>query len=1024
MRISMFRKTCLLLCFLLLPVSLCARVVVFWQPGFPTIASQPVDRATLEKAFEGLDPVFLDEAALAQSDALANTDLLVLPYGSALPVEAWKNIEPYAHSGGNLLIVGGQPFRVPVRKHGDAFTPEAPQDTYARTLGLRHTYEIPVSAEAKFQWRDGYTWLPKIQLQAEKFFTVQGELRGLGYMADADGQLVAAPVIVTHHGGNRIVALDFLPRAGYWSSADGIALLRASAQHARRGTERISLDVEYAALRPGELPLAWIELDAARLSASARREVKVELSANGKTISASTLSVAQAAHAHLDVPFHSALPAGFYTLTATFLADGAPREFTRNGFFVGERKDLESGPTLGTKNDFLNLDGKTFFPTGTNYFTTEDTGWDFSEPRNAWVWERDFASMEAHGVNFVRTGVWMQNSRFLEHENGGVSERFLRNVEAYLRCAQRHHIVVNFTFFAFSPRAHQDAWGAPDPNLPQDNPYTQNWSRQLQQSYIRSIVERFHNLPWLCWDLINEPSFSNPHHIFSGNYPNGDASETGAWRDWLRHHYATIDALAAAWRVPAGALGGFDSLPLPGLNDLRFQTSENPNQARALDYNLFAQDAFIDWMRAMIETIRSTGSAQLVNVGQDEGGVTDRVLNQFYGGAGVAFTTNHTYWNEDALLWDSVAARRKGTPNIVGETGYQPAWSSDGEWRWDEISGLGRVDRRWALGFAAGSSGLLQWDWSSDEADFGMLRNDGSAKVWMRHMSELSTFARVAATHADALVEPDVALVLPQSLQLSVGNALALEAQQNAVRALYHYARGEAYAVGEYQTALLGSPKLILLPSPIGLTNEAWAALEEHVRAGAVLLITGPFRNDAHMHSTQRAEAIGLPTEETPLTTLENSFVFPGGSAWLRFDSRKTNTLSRVVLPDGSDWMEKPLGKGRILLAALPLELSGNLDAIGAVYRYAMQVAKISPVYTTSVRDPGLLICPTVYPRATLYVFTSESAGSEVAFTDTRSGKSFAGHVEPGSAAMLLIGADGTQLAAYRWQTRKEGAAR
>ena len=41
-----------------------AQVVVFWQPGFPTVASQPVDRATLSAA---LDPGFLDLKALAGS---------------------------------------------------------------------------------------------------------------------------------------------------------------------------------------------------------------------------------------------------------------------------------------------------------------------------------------------------------------------------------------------------------------------------------------------------------------------------------------------------------------------------------------------------------------------------------------------------------------------------------------------------------------------------------------------------------------------------------------------------------------------------------------------------------------------------------------------------------------------------------------------------------------------------------------------------------------------------------------------
>ena len=71
--------------------------------------------------------------------------------------------------------------------------------------------------------------------------------------------------------------------------------------------------------------------------------------------------------------------------------------------------------------------------------------------------------------------------------------------------------------------------------------------------------------------------------------------------------------------------------------------------------------------------------------------------------------------------------------------------------------------------------------------------------------------------------------------------------------------------------------------------------------------------------------------------------------------------------------MEKPLGRGRILFAALPLELNDNLQAVGDVYRYALKVAGAAPVYTTTLKDPGILICPTRFPNATLYVITSES---------------------------------------------------
>ncbi len=166
-----------------------AQVVVFWQPGFPTVASRPVDRATLSAA---LRPAFVDLKALEATGALDQAELLVLPYGSAVPADAWKVIEAYLQHGGNLLVLGGQPLHVPVTQEGTVFVQGRPQDTYARSLDLRHTYEVPVAPDAHFAWRQGYDFATTPKVEAEKFFTVEGRLNGLGYMVDNHGSRVAA----------------------------------------------------------------------------------------------------------------------------------------------------------------------------------------------------------------------------------------------------------------------------------------------------------------------------------------------------------------------------------------------------------------------------------------------------------------------------------------------------------------------------------------------------------------------------------------------------------------------------------------------------------------------------------------------------------------------------------------------------------------------------------------------------------------------------------------------------------------
>jgi hypothetical protein len=1002
---------------------LLAKTVVFWQDGFPTVASAPISRAALTQALAGEDVSFVGLDVLRDPATLSNADLLILPYGSAFPAEDWSAILSYLQGGGSLLNLGGQPFRVPVTGNGGSLREQRPQDTYSLELGIRHTYEVPVRQTAKFSWKSGYSFLQGSSIDARRFFTLEGQVDGLGYMVDKDGTKAAAPVVVAERAGSsraapsalapRMVMLDFEPNAGYWESGDGVALVRQAADYARQGTIRFWIETLFSALRPDEP--AEIEIHLENAHGMQTGDVRVEISSGADALYSTDIACA-GGRVDASVPFRRVLSPGFYTVRGVYEYGGKPREAYENGFWVEDEKALASGPTLSAKGDFLTSNGAPFFPFGTNYFTTAEYGWDFSGPRNAAVWDKDFAEMERHGVSFVRTGVWMANAKFVEPSTGQVNERFLRNLEAYLLCAQRHHVAINFNFFGFAPKSGPTPTGRPDqPDTPLPNPYTNAAQVRAEQAYILSVVNRFKNVPWLSWDLINEPSFSNPRKIFMGNVPNGDPTEMAAWHKWLRGRYGNIAALASAWGVIPEQLKDFENVDLPSEADLHLDRYGNAGEVRAVDYNLFAQDAFTEWVHGMVTAIRSTGSKQLIDVGQDEGGVENRVLNQFFVKGGVSFTVNHTYRADDALLWDSLVAKRSGTPNFVGETGYQPVWWPDGTWRYDELTAYALEEKKMAFGFAAGSSGALQWDWAR-EVDFGMERSDGSAKSWEAMMREMGGFARKAAPWATGLIQPQVALILPQSLQLSVMNATALEAQETAVRALYHYARAEAYAVGEYQIDQLGSPKLMILPSPYTLTSKAWEAVADRVKAGSILLVSGPFDEDAHFHATGRQDAVGLPYTDVPLLLHENNVEWAEGKLSLVYSGMKISTLNRALLADGAAWKEVSLGKGKILFCLFPLELNDNVEAVGEVYRYALRVAGVSPTYVTALHDPGMLIAPTRFPEATLYVLSSESNQEAVSFTDQKSGKLISGELSPGRTALLLIGKDGADLADYNWE--------
>src|SRR5258708_37590491 len=54
--------------------SLIAKVIVFSQDGFPTVASQPISREALIKAMGGMNPVFLNIDGLKPQSALELND--------------------------------------------------------------------------------------------------------------------------------------------------------------------------------------------------------------------------------------------------------------------------------------------------------------------------------------------------------------------------------------------------------------------------------------------------------------------------------------------------------------------------------------------------------------------------------------------------------------------------------------------------------------------------------------------------------------------------------------------------------------------------------------------------------------------------------------------------------------------------------------------------------------------------------------------------------------------------------------
>jgi hypothetical protein len=1010
-----------------------AKTVAFVEPGFPTLESEPVSRELLIEVLAGQEVMFAGIDELNKPETLRDAALLVLPYGSAFPADAWPAIKAHLERGGNLLTLGGRALWIPVWRAGETFRADRPQNAYWRLLSFVNAEAVPQRAFERFTWQESFSFLRPAEIRAQRVFAFNSQhvvgysgantnYLGMGFFLDRDGRRVASPVTrldftLTPHGAQperrgRLVMLNFEPQPGYWSSAAGRSLLAEMASYAALAPVSLWVELPKASLWPGEIAEVIVRARDPRFTPGTHYEVQVELRRDGHLLDTQTLP---SSGEILSVPlrFPMATDPGLYEVRATYQSAGRAIEIYETGFWRRDAKLLTQGPRFTAGRTYLRKGGAPVLPVGVNHYSNDPVWATFPRTSNGLIWDRDFAEMQQRHLTFVRTGIWDSRLHYTEVVSGGASEPVLRNIESFLHAAARHDLHVQFTFCAFDPQTAL-RWGGEAPIMGVGrNPYTDPIAIDAQKRFVRSIVERFSDVPFLSWDLINEPSFSNPRTIFRGNVPNADATEVDAWNQWLEKRYGATRTLAAAWNVAAADLPVFGAIPLPPATELRAARQVVGQQVRAFDYNLFAQDMFRSWVKALVAAIRETGSQQLVTVGHDEGGITDRVLNHFYADAGIDMTAVHAWWYDDALLWTGLAAKVPGMPNFIGEVGPQPVYTLDGQSRWDETQGLALTERKLALGLSAGNAGFAYWIWGNGDT-FRLGRHDGSDSLRTDMIERFGAFAQTATPFLSDARPSDVAIVLPQTLQLSAFYGYALEAQHKCVRALHYDARASAETVGEHQLERLGSPKLILLPSPWVLSQPAWERLIDKVRAGATLLVTGPFDADEHFHATDRQRPVGLDYERVILSTRENEVAWPGGRGRAVFSGDKCTYLEQARLPNGQTFARRALGKGQILFFSLPLELNDDVELLASVYRFALGEAGVAPVYRTSITDTGVLIMPTPLDKATLYLLSSESSQRQtVRFTDTASGKAVTVDLPAGRAALLLVTHAGEIAARY-----------
>jgi hypothetical protein len=938
--------------------------ILFEEPGFPTADSSALSPEALQHGFAGAQVV--DANSLA--DALKNpqTRLLVMPYGSAYPERAWPDIAAFLRRGGNLIVLGGKPFTQPVR-YFSGWRLTAPTTGAAAEIMIDGYQETPGSQALRFaantdvqptlpafQWQRAFS--PVIRLSGSPRFPAETGSTGnedswLTTLAwgEQDGHKLAAPVVLIDHvagkfsGGRWIlVACDADPH-----SLENPQLLSALQSLALRNNDRFTFRPRVALFLSGE-PIEFRFQSARAPQSDPGDELKITVQAEGGGASQSFTFPADMSKP-ITFPPSVAAGSGPHKVDAQLIRNNEPLWTYHSGFWMRDRDYLLSGPKLTVGTDYFALDGKPLPVVGSTYMAGDVDRAYLWEP-NPYVWDQDMEQMQAAGINMLRSGIW-SGWDVITNPDKSMSEEALRSVEAFLMTARKYNLPVQFNLFAFIP----DLTGHGHPYLQQ---------KEEQERFVSSIVERFHDVPFLAWDLINEPS---PNRALWRTVP--DPSEEAGWYAWTlhnrpegrRYHFPTASEIAE------GAA----------------HTSVEP--PHFYDYQLFTQSFFRDWIDRQRKTIGDAGSQQLVTVGQDEGGVAGRLSPAFFS-PDVSFTTTHTWWDFDSILWAGLMAKMPGEPMLVQETGEQRRLTVDGHLRLSAEEESWQLSRKLAVSFAQGAGGI-EWVWNvnsmmsnSQEVTIGAVRPDGTEKPEAR---VLAGYAKFAAQHPESFTEidpPAITVVLSQAELYSQWD-LTVEMQKKAVRTLAYYDRQPLRMLPENRLAELGHPRLVILPSAQALTEVAWQKLLDYVSAGGCLLVTGPVDHNEYWEKVDRITPLHVNAIIAPIIVRESSIQLPGSAQTVPVSypsNVQTAPIGYMRFADGASVETIHHGSGTILWAADPVELAEGYAAPAALYAYAAAKAGIQPLFTElRPLSLGVLAFPTMLKYAVLYSFSNESLDNQ-----------------------------------------------
>lgn len=1002
----------------------CIDTIVFHEPSYPHLYSE----ATLARLIPGeFELVGASELPVRIAQGRDSCRTLISLHGPYFPKSSWSALRSFLEAGGNLVVFGGMPFTRPVRADG---TIEPEQQAYTDQLYLGAFFQLDVgdarwhgrgeveprpAADLKLVATESAAFLAHCPLsltadgdskngQGDVFWSCYPKLcqvsdhpEDMGSAGPLDTLLTpllfacresphstlraATPAFLLdqqqgrYQGGRWLISAWQPPSEQGWCANE--EAIRRMIELAMEGCTILDVRPGLACYQPHDAPSLIVAARSYSADRSANRQnIQVSLTLHAPSSEREPQSFAVTLPAStLQQETIVSLPAleqpGLYRVEVRYsLADG-PVLAQETGFWLWSEELVEAthDKRLTAGRDYLYQQGEIFALFGTTYMDSRVQR-KFLHLPNPARWDADFAGMKAAGINLIRTGIWTAWREFMPIA-GVANEAMLRALDAFVMTACKHNIQVIFTFFSFFPPLFEGV-----------NPWLDPRSLQGQRDFVATLTRRYAQVHLLSWDLINEPSFGDPHKIFAERaVPNYDRFELAAFRRWLAQRY-TLSELQVRWRQTPADLASWEQVTPPAPSDYSFSimdSSTGRNRLKVLDYTHFSQEMFAQWAADIYETIRASGNQMLVGVGQDEG--RTRPAPQFYAPS-VDYTTTHPWWNNDDLLWDMLLDKTLDKPNLIQETGVMLVRDVDGRpWR-SEQECAHLLERKLIAGLIGRGAGLIQWLWhinsymdNDNENSIGLVRADGSVKPELEVMLEIGRLMQALQPQLSEPEEaPEVWLVVPYS-QWFLRSDLVLEVTRRAIRVLGYDLGIIPQVVGEHQlSAALQSnhhPRCLIVPGLQTFSEEGWQALAAYVERGATLFVSGVITRDAHNLIVQPdlfERVAGDRLHERPVCRYEELTLPSGEKLRLSYGGSKI----AYVRKNHDRLLTYKRGEGQIIWSGLPLELSDSATVTSQVYCQVLEQAGL--VCEEGRTESPLLVARKPLKDGTLILIVSESA--------------------------------------------------